>query len=99
MRRMDKKSRVASIDLCIDQLIRLLHSERPTGESTMNINGSTALVTGADRGLGARFVAELLAQGAAKIYVAARDPGSIDPAVAAHPRVRTLALDVTDQAS
>ena len=65
----------------------------------MNITGSTALVTGANRGLGARLVAELLAAGAARVHVTARDPRSIDPAVAADPRVRTLALDVTDQAS
>jgi NAD(P)-dependent dehydrogenase (short-subunit alcohol dehydrogenase family) len=65
----------------------------------MNITGSTALVTGANRGLGARFVAELLAAGATKVYVTARDQQLIDPVVAANPRVRTLRLDVTDQAS
>ncbi|MFI5953870.1 SDR family NAD(P)-dependent oxidoreductase [Cryptosporangium sp. NPDC051539] len=65
----------------------------------MNINGSTALVTGSNRGLGARLVAQLLASGAAKVYVTARDARSIDPSVAADPRVRVLALDVTDQSS
>jgi NAD(P)-dependent dehydrogenase (short-subunit alcohol dehydrogenase family) len=93
MRRIDKKMRVTSIDQCTGLLIRLLQSGRPTGENT------TALVTGANRGLGARLVAEILAAGAAKVYVTARDPHSIDPAVAANPRVRTLALDVTDQTS
>jgi NAD(P)-dependent dehydrogenase (short-subunit alcohol dehydrogenase family) len=63
----------------------------------MNINGSTALVTGANRGLGAHIVTELLANGAAKVYVTARDPRTIDAAVAADSRVHTLALDVTDQ--
>jgi NAD(P)-dependent dehydrogenase (short-subunit alcohol dehydrogenase family) len=65
----------------------------------MNVSGSTALVTGANRGLGARIVAQLLESGAAKVYATARDPKTIDPKVAAEPRVRTLALDITDQAS
>ncbi|CAI3107451.1 3-oxoacyl-[acyl-carrier-protein] reductase FabG [Acinetobacter calcoaceticus] len=43
----------------------------------MNINGSVALVTGANRGLGAAFVRALLAAGASKVYAAARDPLSI----------------------
>ncbi|WP_219953275.1 SDR family oxidoreductase [Dickeya zeae] len=43
----------------------------------MKIQGSVALVTGANRGLGAAFVRELQAAGAAKIYAAARDPSSV----------------------
>ncbi|MEA1230532.1 SDR family oxidoreductase [Acinetobacter sp. IRS14] len=43
----------------------------------MNIKGSVALVTGANRGLGAAFVRELLAAGASKVYAAARNPLSI----------------------
>ena len=65
----------------------------------MNIADTTALVTGANRGLGARLVVELLAGGAARVYATARNPQTIDPVVAADPRVRTLALDVTVQAS
>lgn len=65
----------------------------------MDLTGTTALVTGANRGLGARIVTELLAAGAAKIYVTARTPGSVAGSVAADPRVRTLALDITDPAS
>lgn len=65
----------------------------------MNIVGSTALVTGANRGLGARLVAELLDAGAAKVYATARNPQTFHSRVAADPRVQTLALDVTDQAS
>jgi NAD(P)-dependent dehydrogenase (short-subunit alcohol dehydrogenase family) len=38
----------------------------------MDIKGCIALVTGANRGLGKSFVDALLAQGAAKIYAAAR---------------------------
>lgn len=62
----------------------------------MNLTGSVALVTGANRGLGARLVAELLGAGAAKVYATARTPGAV---AAADPRVHTLALDVTDPAS
>lgn len=59
----------------------------------MNFDGSIALVTGANRGLGRLFVVELLARGASKVYATARDPRAID---AADPRVVPLALDVTD---
>lgn len=62
----------------------------------MNLTGSVALVTGANRGLGARLVTELLGAGAAKVYATARTPGAV---AAADPRVHTLALDVTDPAS
>src|SRR4051812_49143233 len=65
----------------------------------MNIEGSTALVTGANRGLGARLVGELLAAGARRVYAAARDPRLVDPHVSADARVRVLALDVTDHHS
>lgn len=65
----------------------------------MDIHGSTVLVTGANRGLGARLVAELLTAGAGRIYTTARDPRTVDPTVAADPRVQTLALDVTDDGS
>lgn len=56
----------------------------------MNIEGSTALVTGANRGLGAAFVRALLAGGAAKVYAAARNPSSIRQA-----GVVPVELDVT----
>jgi NAD(P)-dependent dehydrogenase (short-subunit alcohol dehydrogenase family) len=65
----------------------------------MNVAGSIALVTGANRGLGARLVAELLDAGASKVYATARNPGSVDVRVSADPRVHTLALDITDQPS
>jgi NAD(P)-dependent dehydrogenase (short-subunit alcohol dehydrogenase family) len=65
----------------------------------MKLTGSTALVTGANRGLGARIVTELLAAGAAKVYATARNPASIAAGVAADPRVQALALDITDPAS
>jgi len=43
----------------------------------MKIQGSVALVTGANRGLGLAFAKALLAGGAKKVYAAARDPRTI----------------------
>jgi|SRR5450755_791150 NAD(P)-dependent dehydrogenase (short-subunit alcohol dehydrogenase family) len=59
----------------------------------MKIEGSTALVTGANRGLGRLFAAELLARGA-RVYAGARHPEAVDL-----PGVVPVALDVTDAAS
>src|SRR5258708_13205330 len=42
------------------------------------IEGTTALVTGANRGLGMAFVQALLDRGAAKVYAGARNPGTLD---------------------
>ena len=58
----------------------------------MNIEGSVALVTGANRGIGRRFVEQLLERGAAKVYAAARDPRSV-----ATRGVEALAVDLLDQ--
>jgi NAD(P)-dependent dehydrogenase (short-subunit alcohol dehydrogenase family) len=57
----------------------------------MEIAGSTALVTGANRGLGAAFVRGLLAAGARTVYAGARNP--IESSV---PGVVPVRLDVTD---
>lgn len=59
----------------------------------MDISASTALVTGANRGLGRHFASQLIARGA-KVYAGARDPGSVDLE-----GVIPLAVDVTDPAS
>jgi NAD(P)-dependent dehydrogenase (short-subunit alcohol dehydrogenase family) len=59
-------------------------------EITMEIEGSVALVTGANRGLGASFCRQLLERGAAKVYAGARDPGSV-----IQPGVVPIQLDVT----
>src|SRR5215472_18487750 len=64
----------------------------------MNLAGSVALVTGANRGLGARLVAELLRAGAAKVYATLRTIGAIT-AGSADSRIHALVLDVTDRAS
>jgi NAD(P)-dependent dehydrogenase (short-subunit alcohol dehydrogenase family) len=66
----------------------------------MDIPGSVALVTGANRGLGARLVAELLARGAERVYATARTPAALAGAVAAAGgRVVAVVLDVDDETS
>jgi NAD(P)-dependent dehydrogenase (short-subunit alcohol dehydrogenase family) len=60
----------------------------------MDISGSTALVTGANRGIGRHFVTQLQERGAAKVYATARNPAAIDI-----PGVEVLALDITDPAA
>jgi NAD(P)-dependent dehydrogenase (short-subunit alcohol dehydrogenase family) len=67
--------------------------EKHTQEDVMQIDGSTALVTGANRGLGRLLAQELLARGA-RVYAAARNPASVDL-----PGVTPVTLDVTDPAS
>ena len=56
----------------------------------MKIEGSVALVTGANRGLGRAFAEALLDAGAAKVYAAARDPSAVSL-----PGARPLKLDIT----
>ena len=65
----------------------------------MEINGSIALVTGANRGLGRAFTAHLLDRGAAKVYAAARQPADMSLDGLDADRVVPLALDVTDPAA
>ena len=57
----------------------------------MKIDGSVALVTGANRGLGRVYARELVGRGAARVYGAARDPAAVT-----EPGVTPLALDITD---
>ena len=59
----------------------------------MEINGRTALVTGANRGLG-RHLAQQLRDRGATVYAAARNPASVDL-----DGVTPIALDVTDPGS
>ena len=65
----------------------------------MKLDGSVALVTGANRGLGAVFVRELLARGA-KVYAAARSVESLAATVEQHPdRIVPIRIDITDDLS
>lgn len=57
----------------------------------MHINGSVALVTGGNRGLGKAFVQALLAAGAQKVYVGARQLVETTD-----PRLQPLKLDITN---
>ncbi|MFI1467072.1 SDR family oxidoreductase [Streptomyces wuyuanensis] len=58
----------------------------------MEIKGSVALVTGANRGIGRAFARSLIDHGAAKVYAGVRDPASV-----ADPDLVPLRLDVTDR--
>jgi short-subunit dehydrogenase len=59
----------------------------------MKLHGATALVTGANRGIGHQFAVELVQRGA-KVYATARRPELVDVAGA-----EVLRLDITDQSS
>jgi NAD(P)-dependent dehydrogenase (short-subunit alcohol dehydrogenase family) len=57
----------------------------------MRIQGSIALVTGANRGLGRAFAQQLVHRGAARVYAAARRPGTV-----VDPSLTPIELDITD---
>src|SRR3954451_23849828 len=57
----------------------------------MELAGTTALVTGANRGLGRAFAEGLLEAGAEKVYGGVRDPGTLS-----NPNLIPVRLDVTD---
>lgn len=59
----------------------------------MDLRNAAVLVTGANRGIGAAFVEQLYARGAATVYAAARDASTITAQ-----GVVPLELDVTDPA-
>lgn len=63
----------------------------------MDITGQTALVTGANRGIGRQFVLELLDRGISKVYATGRRPESLDSSDDG--RVVPLHLDLLDPRS
>jgi NAD(P)-dependent dehydrogenase (short-subunit alcohol dehydrogenase family) len=63
----------------------------------MNIENATVFLTGANRGLGAALLEELIAAGAPKIYAAARDPGQLTSFAARHgDKVVPVGLELTE---
>ena len=63
------------------------------------LSGKTALVTGANRGIGEALVDALVAAGVRKVYAAARNISALDPLVERHgSRLVPLQLDVTNAA-
>src|SRR3954464_5608195 len=61
--------------------------------------GRTALVSGANRGIGEALVDALVAAGVKKVYAAARNISALDPLVERHgSRIVPLQLDVTNAA-
>jgi len=66
----------------------------------MEIANCTALVTGANGGLGQHYVESLLLHGAAKIYAGTRSLEKLDALVAIDPsRIIPIALEITDEQS
>lgn len=62
----------------------------------MNLKGKVVLVAGANGGIGAALVNELLERGAARVYAAARSAAAVRSGDA---RVVAVQLDITDPAS
>ena len=62
----------------------------------MDIKGTVALVTGANRGIGRAFVEALVERGAAKVYAGARDPKAVADLGDRHKgKIIPLKLDIT----
>src|SRR5581483_7238594 len=64
----------------------------------MQLRDCVALVSGANRGIGAQYVKALRAAGAKRIYAAARDPANLEIAEADKAVVVALKLDILREA-
>ena len=64
-----------------------------------SLKDTVALVSGANRGIGAAFVSGLLAAGAKRVYAAARDPQTLAGLAQSDARVVPIALDISDDTS
>src|SRR5438309_7027024 len=64
----------------------------------MPLENKIAFITGANRGLGKGFVEYLLSQNL-KVFAGMRTPTEFDQTLAAHPNLRLVQLDVTDNNS
>jgi short-subunit dehydrogenase len=63
------------------------------------LQGTVALVSGANRGIGAAFVSGLLEAGVGRVYAAARDPQTLAALAHSDARVVPITLDITDDTS
>jgi NAD(P)-dependent dehydrogenase (short-subunit alcohol dehydrogenase family) len=63
----------------------------------MPLSNKVALVTGANRGIGAAVVQEMLKAGVSKVYATARDPKALSSF--RDPRIVPLQMDITSDAS
>ncbi|MFN8442582.1 MAG: SDR family oxidoreductase [Caldilineaceae bacterium] len=64
-----------------------------------SLQGTVALVTGANRGIGAAFVNGLLEAGAQRVYAAARTPQTLAALAQSDGRVVPITLDISDDTS
>lgn len=64
-----------------------------------SLKGTVALVTGANRGIGAAFVSGLLDVGAQRVYAAARNPQTLATLAQSDARIVPITLDITDDRS
>ena len=65
--------------------------------NNFKISGCTALVTGANRGIGREFVVSLVKRDAKRVYACARDVDSLKELVNSYPnQVQAIQVDITD---